>query len=820
MQVSTGGSAGCNAGRDEDQAALRTLAEWLRALRKALCLLPVHDAATPLRVLAAQGERLLALSRAAPAEAAEVVQQLARWQQAGCEKELATLLRPMLGCLFAAPSREDSMALLPLLSDLAAGCWPRAVMGDLDLDWHAIAMQALAALRIAIEGDAGDGGEGEASDAEAALAVWQTFAVTVREGAHAEPDMLEELPALAGSKVERPEKRSRLCEDGEWRASPERIVQCEALPQLFGSFAREVLELLQVPPEPEDVEALLGLRDVRAAAQTTLTSWALLVGESSAWREAAWHPLQQVGTRLTASAGTALTEDVWREAEAVLWFSAALVESWPAVAASSEGVVPLPAAAVLGLSAALDSAPESWRVLLWSAACSLAATAPAEHCTKVMDWALQRPPMAVCAPGLLQLVELPYAEALERLCRHLPALGAANALVGERLAALAFEGRSSAALHADSVKCQGLMLRAMRHAMGSDAALLCKGLVQGVMPSLCQAVEAESQAAPTEADPQWRAAQALFATLAASLPEAATPSADPPHPAVAVWRDRWPYVEAALLRWPPSSSCDQPLTAAAEALTAAVQVLPALLPGALQLLAKSAAQHELPQIQLQALREVTAGAQCTSVDSTKLPELLAGTVLMAVDAILARQDALVAHPPTLSALFKLLSVDHVRPLLLVQTPLTGRCLGLMTRALPECSSPDAAAAMLRFAACLVGSREELAAQAAHRSMLVAGLPELCGAVAQALAAQEHLTELEEGLLGAAELLLRCAEALPDDFPGALAAGLGRAQVSESSSGRVQRHVGDRAEWPKRGEWLGQLQQIVCELQRERRRVMF
>jgi len=813
-----GGDAEALADAKERQNALRTLAEWLRALRKALRLLPVHDPATPLRVLAAQGERLMALTSAAPAEASEVVQQLARWKQSGCEKELTTLLRPLLECLFAASNAEDCQAMLPLLADLAAGCWPRAVLGDFDLDWHAIAVQALAAIRIAVEGG-GAGGEyadGDATDAEAALAVWQTFAATVREGTRSTPDQLDQLPGLTGSKHERPEKRSRLCDDEEdWHASPERIADCEALPQLFGLFARELLELLRAPPDPEDSEGLLALRDVREAAQTTLAAWGALVGQAPAWQEATWAPLQQVGARLTANAGGPLTESDWRDAEAVLWFSAALAESCPAAAKGVEGGAPPPAAAVPELGVVLDTAPEPWRALLWSASASLAATVPAEQSQRLLEWALQRPPMAVCALDLLQLVELPYAEALERLCRHVPGSGAALAPVGERLAALAFEQRPSTALHEDSVKAQGLMLRAMRHAMGSDAALLCQGLAQKIVPALCSASEAEAEAAPAESDPPWRAAQALFATLAATLPTEAAASAGSEHPAVALWRERWPYVEAALLRWKPSDASDQPLAAACEALAQAAQALPALLPEALQLLAKSVAQRDLPQIQLQALREVTATASCTATQ-----ELLVGTVLAAVDTLLAQQEILVASPATLTELFKLLGNERIRSLLVAQPAAGGRCLQFVILALPDCTSAEAASAMLRFTAGLAGNQEELDANEAHRSMLVAALPTLCAAVCRALATHEHLAELDDGLRGAAEFFLRYTDALPEQLPQALAAGLANAQVGEWSGARLQRLVAARADWPRLGEWLDQLQQIACEWQRERRRVAF
>uniref|UniRef100_A0A7S4QI09 Exportin-1/Importin-beta-like domain-containing protein n=1 Tax=Alexandrium monilatum TaxID=311494 RepID=A0A7S4QI09_9DINO len=813
------GGSGADAAKvsKERQSVLRTLAEWLRALRKALRLLPTHDPAMPLRVLVVQGDRLLELTRANPADASEVLQQLVRWHLKGCEKDLAMVLRPLLECLFNASSGEVCQSLLPLLTDLAGGCWPQAVLGDFDLDWHSIAVQALAAIRMAVEGAGLEETDGDANDAEAALAVWQTFAVTVREGTHGEPDLLEQLPGLAISKVERPEKRSRMFEEDEWHASPERIANCEALPQLFGLLASEMLELLHVPPDPADAEGLLALRDVRAAAQSTLSAWAVLVGRSALWQQATWSPLQQVGARLTGSGAEPLPEEAYREAEAVLWFSGTLAESWPGAMDGPGGAVLPPASAVLELGAALDAAPEQWRPLLWAAASSLARTGPAEYCQRLLEWTLQRPPTSSCYPELVQLVELPYAESIERLCRHLSTAGEVHVAVGERLAALAFEARPAAALHEDSVKAQSLMLLAMRHSMGSDATLLCQGLAQKVIPALCQAAEAEAQTARAERDPPWRAAQALFGTLSATLPAVAIAPNDRDHPAVGLWRDRWPYVEAALLRWPPSDASDQPHAAAAAALVAAAQMLPVFFPESVQVLARSAAQHELPQVQLEALRKVLASASCRTMDAAGLTELLNDNVLTAVEALLSREDALVANPPTVSALFRLLCDEKLRSLLLARPALGERCLVLVTRALPECTSADAAASILHFTAELVGSQDELSAEAAHRQMLVAAIPELCAAVCRALASHEHLAELDEGLLGAAEFLLRCSDALPAELQPALAAGLRGAQVAEWSSERLQRHVAGRADWPRKGEWLDQLQQIVCECQRERRR---
>jgi len=797
----------------ESQSALRALAQWLGALRKALCLQPVRDAAGPLRMLAAQGERLLALAKAAPAQAFEVVQQLARWQQCGCGQELATLLGPLLEFTIGAASSSDFQAVLPLLSDLAAGVWPRAVLGNFALDWQSVAVQAVAAIRTAVEcgGDNYDGTEdADAADAEAALAIWQTFAKTVKEGTRGSADWPDE--ESAGP---RPEKRTRLSANEEiWRASPEEIAQCEALPQLFGLFARELLQVLRIQTDPDDAEGLLGLRDVRIAALEALTAWAELVGDSSAWQEATWAPLHQIGTHLTSSVGTEMPEEVWREAEAVLWFSATLAASWPgAKAGGAEATTPPPAAAVLELGGILDSAPESWRALLWSAACSLAATAPAEYSAGMVEWVLARPPMAAGTTELRQFVELPYAEALSTLCRNFQSTGACDTAVGERLAAMAFEERPVHALHEDSVKAQRCLLQAMRHAMGSETGLLCQGLSQTIVPALCKAVESEAAGAIGDEDPSWRAAQALFATLAAMLPEAPASFDDMSHPSVTIWKQSWPFFEAALVTWP-ASATDQPLAAAAESLTAASKAVPGLLPGALQLLARSAASRELPQVQLDAIRDITASAP---LDTCRLSDLLGANVLTTVDALLGQQKMLLSGPSTVAALYRLLADERVRALLFQHSELAGRCVVMAAQALPELTSADASAAILAFIAGLIGSNEEFSAETGRRSMVVAALPEVCKAICIALTSHEHLAELDDGLTNAVEFFARCAEVMPAELQAALSAGLAQAQVREWSAARFLRLVTGRAEFARKGEWLDQLQQMVCELQRERRR---
>merc|ERR1711963_429428 len=110
--------------------------------------------------------------------------------------------------------------------------------------------------------------------------------------------------------------------------------------------------------------------------------------------------------------------------------------------------------------------------------------------------------------------------------------------------------------------------------MCCEAQVFCNGLARSVLPTLCRAVDIEADAASRDPDQAWHSAQLLFATLTASLPTVEVPSMDLSHPAIVLWKDRWSYVEAALLHWPQSSATDQPAMAAAQAITAAIAALP------------------------------------------------------------------------------------------------------------------------------------------------------------------------------------------------------------------------------------------------------
>lgn len=626
----------------------------------------------------------------------------------------------------------------------------------------------------------------------------------------------------------RPEKRSRMRVEERWHAPPERLAHCEALPQLFPVFVRTLVELLCLPDDPADIEAIRVLHDLRGAAEAALSDWTALMGHTHAWQEAT-HALQQTSARFAALPEDYRTVEDWRDVEVMLWLSAALDRHQSADVASA----PPLAASVLELSNAMDTAPEPWRTWLWAAASSLAATAPAAMCERLLDWMLHRPPWATFAPELLELTELPYAEGLEQLCRMLPA-ERAHVAVGERLALLAFAERPSIASHDGSVRAQSLMLQAMRNAMCCEPQLLCNGLAHSVLPALCQTVDIEAEAAPGDPDPAWHSAQVLFATLTAALPTAEAPSAELSHPAVALWKERWLYVEAALLRWPQSSATDQPVLAATQAITAAVAALPGLLPDALPLLVQSIRHHELPIVQLDALRAIANHVACPPADAVQAARFIADAISGSVESLLDRQKSLHESPGALAALFALLADalrlspagmtgagpcnDQLRPQLLLKSVLLGRCLALVPIVLPDCASVPATTAMLRFMANLVSADEHATLQSTQRPIFAAILPELCASLCQALGALEHLAELDEGLVTAAEFLLCAAAALPDDLPGALTSGLHRAHLTSGSGDRLRKHISNRAAYIKMDEWLEELQHIVCELQRESRQV--
>jgi len=516
-------------------------------------------------------------------------------------------------------------------------------------------------------------------------------------------------------------------------------------------------------------------------------------------------------------------EHLWSQTEVALWFSGTLAQSWPKT-------LPMFASLVLNLKA-IDEAPVTWRALLWSSACSLVATSVPEHSPAVLEWMLQRSPMAAGAVDLFEFVELQYAQAVAGVCQHLPQ-GNVYAAVGERLFQLAFARWPPSTFHDDSLEVQGVLLQAMRRAMGGDEALLCGSIAQKVLPLLRQTVDSEAAQAPTEADPQWLAAQVLFSTLVTLLPPSAPARGSPPHPAVPIWRECWGYAEAALLRWPSSSATEQPAKAAAEAVTRAAHRLPELFTDALYLLKLSATQQELPDVQLQALREVALSVACPPMDAAYAAEHLAVAVAGAVSKLLAQPRTLLQSPATLVATFQLLSEavrpspegmvglglceDRLRAALLAQPAFLERCLAAVGEALPHTLSAEAAAEMARFVSRLLGGGDG-AQRAGLHDALAAHLPALLVAVCNALVSQEHL--LEAGALAeVVELLVRATEVFPAEMPPALGAALGGARASEHSRGQFMRHIAARVEKRQEADWMEQVQRIVSEWQAENRRL--
>mmetsp|Transcript_37032 Transcript_37032/g.96581 ORF Transcript_37032/g.96581 Transcript_37032/m.96581 type:complete len:470 (+) Transcript_37032:107-1516(+) len=465
-----------------------------------------------------------------------------------------------------------------------------------------------------------------------------------------------------------------------------------------------------------------------------------------------------------------------------------------------------------------------------SSACALASAAPREHSALAVEWMLQRSPAAGGADEtLLEVTELPYAQALHRACQQLPA-GELRGPLAEGLFQLAFARWPPSSYSEDTLKAQSLLLASVRYAIGGDAALLCRSLAQKVVPQIRQAVDAEAAAAPQEAEPHWRAAQVLFSTLLALSPSGA-PTTDAMHPAVLVWREMWSYVEAALVLWPASDATDQPAKAAAEALAEATRCLPAILPDALRLLARSAVQRELPDVQLEALRHVATGVPCPPVNPAIAAEVLTSAVAEVLGALLARKQHLLASPPTLEAAFKLLAdairpspagmvglgpcEDRLRPMLLAKGELTSGCLQLACEALPDCTSGTGAVAMAQYVSRLLEG--EASWPADHRALAAGALGPLCAALCRALASQEALAE-PEPLAALAEVLLAAARALPAEFGAAMAAAFGQTLIGEHGRAQMLAHLAGRAEWASEEGWLDQLAKIVGEWRGEKRRL--
>lgn len=820
-----------------DGESMQVLASWLRAVRKSLRLLVGCDELAPLRKLAEHGEELTSAVQLWPAAACEVAQELALWP--ACDNELAFVLGPVLRDLFTAvfeePVRE---VMLPLLQDLASNCWPKAAMGDLDLDWQSISMQALHVIHATL-----DDTEADTSDVEAVFGVWQTFAATLCKG---QADVEQSKPGMDGV-FEPRHKRSRRRD--QWCASRDRLARCQHLPQLFGYFVEQLLERLRAP-EFASQDELVTIYEMRTAAQPAIAAWAALLGqahaqaqaaqlqmEAQAWFEAAWSPLQRLCQGLPTCSMEA--EDVCVGAEVVLWFSASLAVNWPDQAEA------VPVKQVLPALGAIDTAPYPWRPLMWSSACSFAAKAPAEHSLELLEWMLERSPVSVGSMpdhpvnDIQELTELAYAQALEVVSRQLPS-GVVHVAVGDRLATLAMETFPYGTGHKDSAKAQLSLLLGLRHAMGSEPSLLCQGLNEKALPLLADAVDGEERDSATDNDPPWNAAQALFSTLVCSLPEGL--STDMQHPSGALWKQQWKYLEGALLYWQQSSTTEQPATAAVEALIAAVRSLPMLLPDVLQLLAQSAQMNLLPDVQLAGLRDIAVAVPCPPVDSSKAADLLATAILGVSSDLLMKWQEIVQSPSTLHNFFRLLAeamsnssspskevekdneskeCSHglcegkLCSTLLAAPDFIERCLESASELLAERCAENIIVEIFRFAAGILASSGE-SRNASQRGRVIAALPTLCTAVCRALALQECLLDLEV-LGGAAQVLTLAAVGYGSDFEMAIAQALDILQAPMFNRERLQSHVAACAAWgTQKMEWLEQLQQIVREWQNERR----
>jgi len=527
----------------------------------------------------------------------------------------------------------------------------------------------------------------------------------------------------------------------------------------------------------------------------------------------------------------------------VLWFSATLASSWP------EQADEVPVKLVLPELGMIDAAPYPWQPLLWSSACSFAAKAPAEHCQELLQWMLQRSPASALTGGsmdsaILELTELQYSQALEVVSRQLTK-GEVHLLVGDRFAAMALDTFPYGTGHKDSTKAQALLLLALRHAMGSDAGLLCQGLREKALPILCEAVmmgsSGELRTDLNSEDPEWNATQGLFSTLISALPEGL--STDMAHPAGALWREKWHLFEGALQQIP-STETDQPALATVEALVAGVRALPMLLPEALELLLQSAKAHwihPLPDVQLDGLRNICVGVPCPPVDPSRAAEMLSTAILGVFSDLILNEggrasDDLLTSPSTLTAFFKLvaeavsltpttvtkegeveggrgLCSGKLRELLLANSNFVLHCLELARKALEERASDSVVTEILRFCAGMLANGRE--GPSAHRSGVVANLPPLCMVICYVLN-QECLLDLEI-LEGAAEVLTLAAVGYGAEFGAALTSGLDNLQVPAFNRERLQVHVAACADWgSQKMEWLEQLQQIVREWQSERR----
>ncbi|CAE7348778.1 unnamed protein product [Symbiodinium natans] len=436
-------------GESSDSQDLRILGAWLRAVRKAQLWLPTGDAAAPLRSLAQHLEPLREAARAAKSEGAEVAQQLAKWR--GAPHEAAALLGPLCGSLFEGDSsmeleHQDSHRwLLPLLVDLAEDFWPRAAVGELDLDWELIARQAFALLGEAAKAWDGTHCVEEFDDVETTISVWQAFAETLHAAVRAADSFSSYEAGQVATFQPPPEKRSRRAHD-RWQLPRQRLAEAGSIGTLFSLLLQTLLDCMRLPELPEDEEALGMLQRARQEVEAAMRPWAALLTNSETWIAELWEPLRRVEELLSGvneEEGDFLSFEVARDIEVVIWFFGAFCSSLPdgqpsrvAAEAASRAI-----SSIAPQLAHLDAALPPWRALLWSSACTLAsavnAKMPEGSEPLLLEWMLARPPSEAGAPTMLELTELPYARAIEAACRRLPS-GSADPQIGEKLFMLAF----------------------------------------------------------------------------------------------------------------------------------------------------------------------------------------------------------------------------------------------------------------------------------------------------------------------------------------------------------------------------------------------
>lgn len=779
---------------------LRTLSSWLRATRRSFEWLGGQDEAVPLRCLTEHAKALLVAVSQAPEEASDVAQQLARWRR--CDSQLSPLLEALLNHVFSAVfTRPRHQVLLPLLADLAADRWPRAVLGEIQLSWKMVSEHAIGALREGIATAIGGGGTDEG---EAAMAVWQNFATTLRSGTSEWAD-----EADCGGP------------HSEWFAPKEVVDRCEAVPRLFAVLSFQMLELLRVP-ERFSVDAFRVMLDIREVAQSALASWALLVGDGPAWQEALWSPLKNLEEGLIKNGNDVSVADMCA-AEAVLWFSGTL-----AACDQNHSISASVVSSVLEFK--VIDAVGHMRPGLWSAACTLVAAAQPEHLPRVIEWMLDRSPYAAGTLDLLEFTELPYARSLESACRNLPQGDVTHLAAAERIASLALTQVPANALHEHSSESRGLLLRAMRHTMRGDVGMLCKGLAEQVLPVLCRAFDAEV-AAGASPNQQWNGAQTFFATCTAVLPERCLHPGDgtqelvieETHPIALLFGQHMRYFEGALLQCQPSSN-DQPLAAAAQTLSKAALVMPVLLSVALDMLVRSADRHDLPELQLLALRDVVLRVTCAPLGVERVAALLATAVVGAVKATLKSQDV-ARSPATLKALLSLVNSaiglskgpceGKLRPLILAHHTTVQCVLHCAIEVLPETSA--AAPHLIRVVRELVSGSE--IQQPDFRLSIASSLPSLSSSLTRAAASVEHLASVE-GSVDFGDLVYRLADAFPDELLQALQSALGQlVHIPEWSRALFLKHIERRKTWEKRWQWMEQLKQLISDWQAETRQSM-